>query len=372
MGSIVNTTVPLTRIVLRTQSKVKYFIPSNMKIRNLFSFSSQKSTNTCESFQNTGSMQKRDLQSEYILKKLLGKGGFGRVFSAVRICDGLEVAVKEVLKDSRYQNDNKTKTDIPTEVSLMQQVENIEGVIKILDYIDDTECYYIVMEKINSKDLFDFITDQGPLPENFARGMFSDIVQTVIQCRDSGVLHRDIKDENILVDLNTYNTKLIDFGSGCEHNYQEDPDKVFKEFRGTRVYSPPEWILDGEYQASSLTVWSLGILLYDMLCGDIPYTTDKEICSGELVWHTKLGLSDEARDLIKQCLNIKHQNRISLDSILYHSWFQQQSSTSLKVSTSSTSLMSTSPATSSTTESSISMMTDSPLTSSHSLIVMTV
>merc|ERR1712244_57125 len=372
MGSIVNTTVPLTRIVLRTQRKVKYFIPSNMKIRNLFSFSSQKSTNTCESFQNTESVQKRDLQSEYILKKLLGKGGFGRVFSAVRICDGLEVAVKEVLKDSRYQNDNKTKTDIPSEVALMQQVENIEGVIKILDYIDDTECYYIVMEKINSKDLFDFITDEGPLPENFAKGMFSEIVQTVIQCRDSGVLHRDIKDENILVDLKSFNIKLIDFGSGCEHNHHEEPDKVFKEFRGTRVYSPPEWIRDGEYQADKLTVWSLGILLYDMLCGDIPYTTDKEICSGELVWHTKLGLSDEARDLIKQCLNIKHQNRISLDSILSHSWFQQQSSTSLKVSTSSTSLMSTSPATSSTTESSISMMTDSPLTSSHSLIVMTV
>merc|ERR1712073_273490 len=371
MGSIVNTTVPLTRIILRTQSKVKYFIPSNMKIRNLFSFSSQKSTNTCESFQNTGSVQKRDLQSEYILKKLLGKGGFGRVFSAVRICDGLEVAVKEVLKDSRYQNDNKTKTDIPTEVALMQQVENIEGVIKILDYIDDTECYYIVMEKINSKDLFDFITDEGPLPENFAKGMFSEIVQTVIQCRDSGVLHRDIKDENILVDLKSFNIKLIDFGSGCEHDYQEEPDKVFKEFRGTRVYSPPEWILDGEYQASSLTVWSLGILLYDMLCGDIPYTTDREICSGKLVWHTKLGLTGEARDLIKQCLNIRHQNRISLDSILSHAWFQQRS-TSLKVSTSSSSLMSTSPATSSTTESSIPMITDSPMTSSHSLIVMTV
>merc|ERR1711878_240877 len=345
-----------------------------MKIRNLFSFSSQKSTNTSESLQNTSPAQKtpkRDLESEYILKKLLGKGGFGRVFSAVRICDGVEVAIKEVLKDIRYQKDNKSKTDIPTEVALMQQVEDIEGVIKILDYIDDTECYYIVMEKINSKDLFDFITDQGPLPENFARGMFSEIVQTVIQCRDSGVLHRDIKDENILVDMNTYNIKLIDFGSGCEHNYQEEPDRVFKEFRGTRVYSPPEWILEGEYRASSLTVWSLGVLLYDMLCGDIPYTTDREICQGHLVWPSRLALSDQAKDLISKCLNVKHQNRISLDSILSHAWFQQRS-TSLKVSTSSSSLMSTSPATSSTTESSIPMITDSPMTSSHSLIVMTV
>jgi len=340
-----------------------------MKIRNLFSFSSQKSTNTCESLPNTPSVQKRDFQSEYVLKKMLGKGGFGRVFSAIRISDGLEVAVKEVLKDIRYQNDNKIKTDIPTEVALMQQVENIEGVIQILDYIDDTDCYYIVMEKINSKDLFDFITDQGPLPENFARKMFSDIVQTVIHCRNSGVLHRDIKDENILVDMKTYDIKLIDFGSGCEHNHHEEPDKVFTEFRGTRVYSPPEWILDGEYQADSLTVWSLGVLLYDMLCGDIPYTTDQEICSGKLVWPAQLSLSPAARDLIARCLTVDHRRRISLDSLLSHSFFNQHQ---LKLSTSSSSIMSTSPTTSTSTESSSPMITDSPMTSGHSLIVMTV
>ena len=161
---------------------------------------------------------------------MLGKGGFGRVFSAVRLSDGLEVAVKEVIKDTRYQDDNKVQTDIPTEVALMQQVQNIPGVIRILDYIDDTDSYYIVMERINSKDLFDFITEEGPLPERFASKMFSDIVKTVINCRDCGVLHRDIKDENILVDLNTFNTKLIDFGSGCQHNYQDEPDRVFKEF----------------------------------------------------------------------------------------------------------------------------------------------
>jgi proto-oncogene serine/threonine-protein kinase Pim-1 len=343
-----------------------------MKIRNLFSFSSQKSVKSCESLNNTDQSVHRDLQSEYKLGEMLGKGGFGRVFSAIRISDGLEVAVKEVFKDTRFQNLCKSESDIPTEVSLMQQVQNIPGVIRILDYIDDTDCYYIVMEKINSKDLFDFITEQGPLPEQFARSMFSDIVETVINCRDSGVLHRDIKDENILVDLNTFQTKLIDFGSGCEHNHREQPDRVFKEFRGTRVYSPPEWILSGEYQASGLTVWSLGILLYDMLCGDIPYTTDQQICDGRLVWHSQLNLSSAAMDLISQCLAVKHQHRISLDSILSHPWFHKPSGPRITVSTSSSSLMSTSPAASSTTESSSSMITDSPLTSSHSLIVMTV
>merc|ERR1712113_878628 len=300
---------------------------------------------------------------------MLGKGGFGRVFSAVRLSDGLEVAVKEVIKDTRYQDDNKVQTDIPTEVALMQQVQNIPGVIRILDYIDDTDSYYIVIERINSKDLFDFITEEGPLPERFASKMFSDIVKTVINCRDCGVLHRDIKDENILVDLNTFNIKLIDFGSGCEHDYQEEPDKVFKEFRGTRVYSPPEWILDGEYQADKLTVWSLGILLYDMLCGDIPYTTDQEICSGKLVWPAQLSLSQSARDLIARCLTLDPRKRITLDSLLSHSFFNQHQ---IKLSTSSASIMSTSPTTSTSTESSSPMITDSPMTSSHSLIVMTV
>merc|ERR1712141_474688 len=313
-------------------------------------------------------MVRRDLQSEYKLKEMLGKGGFGRVFRGVRISDGLEVAIKEGIKDNRYQNDNN-QTDIPTEVALMQQVQNMEGVIKILDYIDDTDCYYIVMEKIHSKDLFDFITEHGPLPEHFAQNMFSDVVQTVIHCRNSGVLHRDIKDENILVDMKTYDIKLIDFGSGCEHNYHEEPEKVFKEFRGTRVYSPPEWILDGEYQADKLTVWSLGILLYDMLCGDIPFTTDQEICWSGLVWPSQLSLSPSARDLIGQCLTADHRRRISLDSILSHDFFNQHQ---LKLSTSSSSIMSTSPTTSTSTESSSPMITDSPMTSSHSLIVMTV
>merc|ERR1719347_1785624 len=310
---------------------------------------------------------------------MLGKGGFGKVFTAVRKSDGLEVAVKEVVKDSRYKSDS-INNNFPAEISLMEQVQDVEGVIKILDCFDTPECYYIVMEKFDSKDLFDFITEQGPLSEKLGKTMFSDIVKTVQECRDNGVLHRDIKDENILVDLNTMKTKLIDFGSGCFYNHKTQHRKIFGEYRGTRVYSPPEGIQNGEYTGDGLTVWSLGVLLYDMLCGDIPYTTDREICSGKLVWQKHVKLSREAKDLIQQCLHMTPELRINLDSVLSHPWFLDQSgsSSSLKPSSSSSSLMSTSPAESpslpSSSVESASLLSDNLLISpsASSLLVMTV
>ena len=258
--------------------------------------------------------------SDYKVKKIIGRGSQGNIFSSERKRDGREVVIKEVFKNTSSTN------MIPNEVKLLQKVQNIEGVIKMLDFINEKDCYYIVMEKINEcEDLFQFLNNSGPLTEKFIRKMFHNIVKTVMKCRERGVFHRDIKDENILVDLNTYETKLIDFGIGCEYDYKEDPNKMFEvqNFRGTLEFSPPECFKDENYQEESLTVWSLGILLYVMLHnGEIPYNTRMEICFGKLNWkNTKL--SDEAQNLIDQCLMNKQENRIRLNNILSHSWMKK-------------------------------------------------
>merc|ERR1712045_806437 len=104
-----------------THSTIIHLPQATMKIKKLFSFSSQKSSKSCDSLetilrqpqQQVGSSSggsgrvKGDIHSEYVINEMLGKGGFGRVFSARRICDGTEVAIKEVVKDARYKTDNK-------------------------------------------------------------------------------------------------------------------------------------------------------------------------------------------------------------------------------------------------------------------------
>ncbi len=258
---------------------------------------------------------KKDFHKQYSIRGIIGKGGFGTVYSGVRRKDKLKVAIKELSKAKvcRMSKDGM----VPLEIALMQQVSDVPGVIRLIDYFDMSQSYYIVMERFNSKDLFDFISEEGPLGENLARHLFRQVLDTVSQCHNLGVLHRDIKDENILIDLQTHQLKIIDFGSGTYLH-----DAVYTDFEGTRVYSPPEWIKYRRYKADGLTVWSLGILLYDMLCGDVPYETDEQIRTGDIVWKDDVKISPLAKDLIESCLRPDPDERITLSSIKNHTWMK--------------------------------------------------
>ena len=258
--------------------------------------------------------KRQSFEEAYKVGEVLGKGGFGTVYAGRRTRDGAHVAIKHVARNKVTEWSTYGGKKVPMELKLLLAVQSVEGVIKLLDFYERSDSFIFVLERPEkTKDLFDVITDRRCLEESLARNFFRQIVETVVACHDKGVIHRDIKDENILVDLVTGNLKLIDFGSGALLK-----EEAYTDFDGTRVYAPPEWLLAGRYEAGPAAVWSLGVLLYDMVTGDIPWEKDVQIVASPLTFTRQL--SPECRHLVTSCLTRRVQDRILLRDILTHPW----------------------------------------------------
>jgi len=203
---------------------------------------------------------------------------------------------------------------------MLIKCNRIPGVIAVLDWYSMPEGFLIVMERpVPGIDLFDFIRGQQCLDESLARFIFSQVVHTLARCMERRVLHRDIKDENIVIDLASGETKLIDFGAATILKKSH-----YNDFQGTRLYCPPEWFLHSLYMGKEAAVWSLGVLLYNMLNGRLPFRSEQDICTahllGPLVFHAQI--SDDAQQLINRCLNFDPFKRCTMNELLAHPWLK--------------------------------------------------
>jgi len=232
---------------------------------------------------------------DYRIGKVLGTGSYGYVRLGVNIITGEQFAIK-TLKDAH------NKKGIQREIAILRLLDH-PNIVKLHDVVEDvkTGTFYLVLELAGGGELFDYIVARGRLREKEARKFFRQIISGVEYCHSSLVIHRDLKPENLLLDVDG-NIKINDFGFS---NIMV-PGERFSTFCGSVSYVAPEIIKNIKYVGPEIDIWSMGVILYTLVCGRLPWpeTTDgspaiTNIIDGDYDVVPLTGLSEACRDLIK-------------------------------------------------------------------------
>jgi len=205
---------------------------------------------------------RRRLKNRFELCKKLGQGTYGKVQLGINKETGQRVAIKTI-KKSKIE----TEADlirIRREIQIMSSVQH-PNIIHIYEVFENKEKMVLVMEIAAGGELYDYISDRKTLGEPDARRIFRQIATAIYYCHKHNICHRDLKLENILLDEDG-GAKIADFG--LSNVFGED---LLKTFCGSPLYASPEIVLGHPYKGPEVDCWSLGVLLYTLVYGAMPF-----------------------------------------------------------------------------------------------------
>ena len=253
----------------------------------------------------------------YLLGPVIGRGGFSTVRKALHMPTSLPVAVKVI--DKTRMVDPKERDRADREMRVMRQLGGHVAVAQLYECAETPQFLYLFMEHCAGGSLLDHVREHRKLPEHEACVLFQQLLAALQHCHNRGVVHRDIKLENVLLD-GRGGLRLIDFGL-CGYYA---PGKNLRCHCGSPSYAAPEIVARKEYAAQPVDVWSAGVVLYAMLAGFLPFhAKDKKALSRKIlqgVWQPLPSVSTNAVDLLRRMLTVDPEQRISLDAIWTHPW----------------------------------------------------
>ena len=264
-------------------------------------------------------------KDQYKIIKKLGKGASGTVWKVKNIKTGLVRAMKRITK---IRNDTNKLNEILNEIEILKNLDH-PNIVKIFEFFIEADGYYIITEYCEYGELFKEIKLKGFFNEKIAANIMYQVFNAINYCHSTiKLIHRDLKPENIMIESidsenGFYNIKIIDFGTAKIKQNNKSENKVL----GSCYYIAPE-VLNKKYN-EKCDIWSCGVILYILLCGNVPFNGRDE---REITQKIKLGkydlnkkpfdnISEEGKDLIKQCLEMNVNKRISAKKALEHPWF---------------------------------------------------
>ncbi|KAM3830283.1 MAP/microtubule affinity-regulating kinase 4 isoform 1-T1 [Vipera latastei] len=251
----------------------------------------------------------------YRLLKTIGKGNFAKVKLARHILTGREVAIKII---DKTQLNPTSLQKLFREVRIMKGL-NHPNIVKLFEVIETEKTLYLVMEYASAGEVFDYLVSHGRMKEKEARAKFRQIVSAVHYCHQKNIVHRDLKAENLLLDADA-NIKIADFGFSNEFTLGSKLDT----FCGSPPYAAPELFQGKKYDGPEVDIWSLGVILYTLVSGSLPFDGQnlKELRERVLrgKYRVPFYMSTDCENILRRFLVLNPAKRCTLEQIMKDKW----------------------------------------------------
>ncbi|XP_041796021.1 MAP/microtubule affinity-regulating kinase 4 isoform X2 [Chelmon rostratus] len=251
----------------------------------------------------------------YRLLKTIGKGNFAKVKLARHILTGREVAIKII---DKTQLNPTSLQKLFREVRIMKTL-NHPNIVQLFEVIETEKTLYLIMEYASGGEVFDYLVAHGRMKEKEARAKFRQIVSAVHYCHQKNIVHRDLKAENLLLDADS-NIKIADFGFSNEFSAGSKLDT----FCGSPPYAAPELFQGKKYDGPEVDIWSLGVILYTLVSGSLPFDGQnlKELRERVLrgKYRVPFYMSTDCEGILRRFLVLNPSKRCSLEQIMRDKW----------------------------------------------------
>ncbi|XP_069390223.1 MAP/microtubule affinity-regulating kinase 4 isoform X4 [Paralichthys olivaceus] len=251
----------------------------------------------------------------YRLLKTIGKGNFAKVKLARHILTGREVAIKII---DKTQLNPTSLQKLFREVRIMKTL-NHPNIVQLFEVIETDKTLYLIMEYASGGEVFDYLVARGRMREKEARAKFRQIVSAVHYCHLKKIVHRDLKAENLLLDADS-NIKIADFGFSNEFTAGSKLDT----FCGSPPYAAPELFQGKKYDGPEVDIWSLGVILYTLVSGSLPFDGQnlKELRERVLrgKYRVPFYMSTDCEGILRRFLVLNPTKRCSLEQIMKDKW----------------------------------------------------